>query len=284
MFNAEQPGKATDFQVLDDLHKQLNSIICVLNKVDTIKESEGETVEGVIEKLKKNYKTAIPDADCIPEIYPASSGMALAARDKKNIVEFNGRTDFTGEECQRLEEKSGMKEFEDRLWRYLTHGERTKQALMAPVEQSIGLLTKLKALDKKTLEVIDGAKDVDDLEESRIQLEKQKDTMLSELENNTAEIKDKINNARREFMEKIDATIIVRGLRAVTDFEYELQIAQSNHRVNPKIDTVFLTTNVKYSYLSSTIVKEYASYGGDISHFVPPQFIERIYDKYNIKK
>ena len=87
-----------------------------------------------------------------------------------------------------------------------------------------------------------------------------------------------------DFMEKIDATIIVRGLRAVTDFEYELQIAQSNHRVNPKIDTVFLTTNVKYSYLSSTIVKEYASYGGDISHFVPPQFIERIYDKYNIKK
>ena len=87
-----------------------------------------------------------------------------------------------------------------------------------------------------------------------------------------------------DFMEKIDATIIVRGLRAVTDFEYELQIAQSNHRVNPKIDTVFLTTNVKYSYLSSTIVKKYASYGGDISHFVPPQFIERIYDKYNIKK
>ena len=87
-----------------------------------------------------------------------------------------------------------------------------------------------------------------------------------------------------DFMEKIDATIIVRGLRAVTDFEYELQIAQSNHRVNPKIDTVFLTTNVKYSYLSSTIVKEYASYGGDTSHFVPPQFIERIYDKYNIKK
>ena len=87
-----------------------------------------------------------------------------------------------------------------------------------------------------------------------------------------------------DFMEKIDATIIVRGLRAVTDFEYELQIAQSNHRVNPKIDTVFLTTNVKYSYLSSRIVKEYASSGGDISHFVPPQFIERIYDKYNIKK
>lgn len=87
-----------------------------------------------------------------------------------------------------------------------------------------------------------------------------------------------------DYMEEIGASIIVRGLRAVTDFEYELQIAQTNHRVNPNIDTLFLTTNLKYSYLSSTIVKEFASYGGDISHFVPLQFIDRIYEKYNIKK
>lgn len=87
-----------------------------------------------------------------------------------------------------------------------------------------------------------------------------------------------------DYMEEIGASIIVRGLRAVTDFEYELQIAQTNHRVNPNIDTLFLTTNIKYSYLSSTIVKEFASYGGDISHFVPLQFIDRIYEKYNIKK
>lgn len=87
-----------------------------------------------------------------------------------------------------------------------------------------------------------------------------------------------------DYMEEIGATIIVRGLRAVTDFEYELQIAQTNHAVNTNIDTVFLTTNVKYSYLSSTIVKEFASYGGDITKFVPPQFIDCIYQKYNIIK
>ena len=87
-----------------------------------------------------------------------------------------------------------------------------------------------------------------------------------------------------DYMKEIDATIIVRGLRAVTDFEYELQIAQTNHVENPDVETIFLTTSLQYSYLSSTIVKEFASYGGDISHFVPPQFIERIYDKYNIKK
>lgn len=87
-----------------------------------------------------------------------------------------------------------------------------------------------------------------------------------------------------DYMKEIDATIIVRGLRAVTDFEYELQIAQTNHVENPDVETIFLTTSLQYSYLSSTIVKEFASYGGDISKFVPEQFIERIYQKYNITK
>lgn len=83
-----------------------------------------------------------------------------------------------------------------------------------------------------------------------------------------------------EFMNEIGATLIVRGLRAVTDFEYELQIAQANHVQNSKIETIFLTTDPKYSYLSSTIVKEFASYGGNISNFVPECFIDRIYKKY----
>ena len=87
-----------------------------------------------------------------------------------------------------------------------------------------------------------------------------------------------------DYMKEIDATIIVRGLRAVTDFEYELQIAQTNHVENPDVETIFLTTSLQYSYLSSTIVKEFASYGGDISKFVPRQFIDRIYQKYNITK
>ena len=80
-----------------------------------------------------------------------------------------------------------------------------------------------------------------------------------------------------DYARKVDASIIVRGLRAVTDFEYELQIAQTNRIVDDRVDTVFLTTSLEYAYLSSTIVKEVASYGGDISHFVPEQLIDRIY-------
>ena len=87
-----------------------------------------------------------------------------------------------------------------------------------------------------------------------------------------------------DYMREIDATIIVRGLRAVTDFEYELQIAQTNHAINPKIDTIFLTTSLQYAYLSSTITKEVASYGGDISKFVPKDLIDRVYSKFNITR
>ena len=87
-----------------------------------------------------------------------------------------------------------------------------------------------------------------------------------------------------EYADEIGATIIVRGLRAVTDFEYELQIAQTNHAINPKIDTIFLTTSLQYAYLSSTITKEVASYGGDISKFVPKDLIDRVYNKFNITR
>jgi pantetheine-phosphate adenylyltransferase len=87
-----------------------------------------------------------------------------------------------------------------------------------------------------------------------------------------------------DYMKKINATIIIRGLRAVTDFEYELQIAQANGVQNPEIETVFLTSSLNYSYLSSTIVKEFASYGGDISKFVPEQFIDRIVRQYEDEK
>ena len=72
-----------------------------------------------------------------------------------------------------------------------------------------------------------------------------------------------------DFAKEMSAGIVVRGLRAVTDFEYELQMAQTNNKLSPELETVFLTTSLEYSYLSSTIVKEVAAFGGDISQFVP---------------
>ena len=74
--------------------------------------------------------------------------------------------------------------------------------------------------------------------------------------------------------------VIIRGLRAVTDFEYELQMAQTNRKLAPDADTVFLTTSLEYAYLSSTTVKEVAYFGGDISKFVPREVEELIFKKF----
>lgn len=76
------------------------------------------------------------------------------------------------------------------------------------------------------------------------------------------------------FAREEGAAAIVRGLRAVTDFEYELQLAQGNRALAPEIDTIFLTTNLKYSYISSSMVKEIALFGGGVSSFVSPE-VER---------
>lgn len=82
-----------------------------------------------------------------------------------------------------------------------------------------------------------------------------------------------------DFAKEMSAGIVVRGLRAVTDFEYELQMTQTNNKLSPELETVFLTTSLEYSYLSSTIVKEVAAFGGDISQFVPEMIERRIQEK-----
>lgn len=86
-----------------------------------------------------------------------------------------------------------------------------------------------------------------------------------------------------DFVRKCHAKFIVRGLRAVTDFEYELQMAQTNRSIDGEIDTLFFTTALNYAYISSTIVKEVAYYGGDISGYVPPQIVEHVYEKIKSK-
>ena len=83
-----------------------------------------------------------------------------------------------------------------------------------------------------------------------------------------------------DFVRSNDANVIVRGLRAITDFEFELQLAQMNRVIAPEIDTLFLTTNLKYAYLSSSMAKEVAMYGGDISSFLSPEIAEKVREKY----
>lgn len=79
-----------------------------------------------------------------------------------------------------------------------------------------------------------------------------------------------------EFARKVGATSIIRGIRAISDFEFEFQIALMNRKLDPEIHTIFLLPNEKYTYLNSSIVRELARYGKDVSEFVPAIVSEKI--------
>ena len=81
------------------------------------------------------------------------------------------------------------------------------------------------------------------------------------------------------FNQRSDVDVIVKGLRATTDFEYEFQMALTNRKLNPEAETVFLTTTAEHMYLSSSLVKQVAGFGGDITGFVPGCIIPDIMEK-----
>ena len=83
-----------------------------------------------------------------------------------------------------------------------------------------------------------------------------------------------------DYVERKQAQVIVRGLRAVSDFEYEFQMAGMNARLNPRIETVFLMASDRFQFISSRFVKEIGALGGDISHFVSKRVAKRLNDRY----
>lgn len=111
--------------------------------------------------------------------------------------------------------------------------------------------------------------------EERVELLKE---VTSDLPNVTIEsFRDLLANYIRERK----AQVIVRGIRSVTDFEYELQMASINRELNPDAETIFMMTNPKYSYLSSSVVKEIARFDGNVSDFVPPIIEKHLKQKFS---
>jgi pantetheine-phosphate adenylyltransferase len=81
-----------------------------------------------------------------------------------------------------------------------------------------------------------------------------------------------------DFCHEVGAGFLVRGLRAIADFESELQLAHNNHQLAPDVDTVFFMTSLEHSYVSSSLVKEIALFGGDVSSMLPPAAVEALRD------
>jgi pantetheine-phosphate adenylyltransferase len=88
-------------------------------------------------------------------------------------------------------------------------------------------------------------------------------------------------NLLMHYAEEVGAGIIIRGLRAVSDFEYEFQMVGMNDRLNPEVETVFLMASDRYQFIASKLVKEIARLGGEVREFVPPRVAERLYARFH---
>lgn len=108
--------------------------------------------------------------------------------------------------------------------------------------------------------------------------------LLAEVTKNIPNVEiDSFRDLLVRFMRSKNADVIIRGIRSVTDFEYELQLASTNHLLDGEIETMFMMTNPKYSYLSSSIVKEIAQFKGEVKELVPPTVEARLRAKYEAK-
>lgn len=95
---------------------------------------------------------------------------------------------------------------------------------------------------------------------------------------------DSSNALVAEYAKEKEACALVKGLRAASDYEYELQMALINQKLNPRLETLFIPSSAKYTYISSSVVKEMASYGADLSDFVPREIIGDVNEKIKGKK
>lgn len=202
LFDANKPGSHSDFEFLGELQKRIKNVILVLNKIDNIKSSEGETVESVVEKLKENYKAVFPEAETIPEIWPVAAYPALVARSNTKM-EYNGKTEFTSKEREVFEKNSRMSEFEDRLWRFLTQGEKTKQELLSPVVHLINQLSDIKNKYDIELSVLQGSVDKSEIEARQLELEQALMNLNETLNQETQEVRSRIRDAEKEFDEAV---------------------------------------------------------------------------------
>ena len=114
-------------------------------------------------------------------------------------------------------------------------------------------------------------------------VEKRVDFIRNALKDNEKVIVEPYDTLLVEFARKFQAKVIIRGLRAVSDFEREFQITQFNKKLDPTVETVFMMATPKYAYLSSSVVKEIASYGGCVRGLVPEEVEEELYKQYGYR-
>ncbi|MHA3676644.1 dynamin family protein [Faecalibacterium sp. PGM34] len=203
LFNAEQPGSKSNFDFLRELKSRNSNIFFVLNKINTIKTAEGETVEGIVNHIARIYHEQFPEETQIPHIWPISANEALTARDLniKSILDIwgNERSIDTPEERERLEKKSRMKNFEDHLWNYLTNGARARDQLLSPLGSTLKALSAQKEDLKTQIEMLEQESGSEELEQQKVILEGK----IAELQTRRMEASRQLKGQMRETLDDL---------------------------------------------------------------------------------
>ncbi|MBE6843027.1 MAG: hypothetical protein E7510_09405 [Ruminococcus sp.] len=205
MFSADHPGSKTDFEYLRELMKKSKNIFFVLNKINVIRESEGETVEQVIETLQSTYKKQFPEETTLPKIWPVAGNAALVARDSTYNEYQNGERVTTEQRRQELLKISRIENFEDRLRKYLYRGERAKAQLLSPIEKLIALLSEKRTQSEQELSILQAQTGTEELIHQKEALETVISQLDSEKKSETKELRACINQVLTELKEQIDA-------------------------------------------------------------------------------
>ena len=212
LFSCDHPGSKTDFEFLNELQKKVKTIIFVLNKIDSIKIHEGETVEGIIQTLKDNYKKQFPEAVTVPEIWPVAAYPALVARNKE-FLDYAGKKDRNEQERENLEKESRLENFEDRLMNFLVRGEKTQQQLLAPIERVIAVNKETRENFEKEIELLESKIDEKDLLEKIDSLKEvikdmnkenlhKKETLTNNLNKSIEEVKNEFSTEFSKFSDR----------------------------------------------------------------------------------
>lgn len=204
LFNSDHPGSKTDFEFLHDLQSRVKTIIFVLNKIDEIKEEEGETPESVIETLKKTYKDRFPEESTVPEIWPVAAYPALVARNH-TALEYHDKINRTAEEKAKLESDSRLVKFEDRLMSFLTCGEKTRNQLLAPVERVLTLAGETRDEYKDEINILENATDTNEIDSQIAGIKETVEGIQKKINSSRQDVASKINEALRDVREELSA-------------------------------------------------------------------------------
>jgi small GTP-binding protein len=204
VLSCDQPGSKSQFEFLKSLKMKVKTILFVLNKIDNVKEEE-QTLDSVVDSVKKSYKQVFPEEKSIPRILPISAGTALRARAPTD-KDGKPTTISTGEKS-RLLEASRIEAFEDRLWRFLTLSKKSYDMLHAPLGRLIVLGKNDKDGLQQEIDLLSGRRDAHDVEEKISEIQAVIDNLEKEKSGIHQSLLNDMKTVERDTRESIEAQL-----------------------------------------------------------------------------